>query len=193
MTDLVDRLVVGLDDTAASKAALRFALQEAARRNCAVDVVTAWTWRAPAELPVAEDVREWARARAQQIQDDVVASVLSDVEGSATMTRQVVEGDAGRVLLRAASSAAYLVVGTGRKGPFRRALLGSVSNHCVHHSSCPVLVVPAPKGTADSDDRGLLELQIPPTEPVKPATTAPATARLSPVMDAAAAAGKETR
>lgn len=166
MSERADPIVVGLDETAASRAALRFAVEEAALRGCAVDVVTAWTWRAPAELPVPEDAREWARARAQLIQDDVVAAVLSEIDGIATMTRQVVEGRAADVLLRAARSAAYLVVGSGRKGPLRRALLGSVSTHCVRHARCPVLVVPPPVEATDTEDRGLLVLPVPVPVPV---------------------------
>ncbi|MBA2523381.1 MAG: universal stress protein, partial [Solirubrobacterales bacterium] len=42
------------------------------------------------------------------------------------------------------SVADYLVVGTGRKGTLRRTLLGSVSEFCVRHARCPVVVVPDP-------------------------------------------------
>lgn len=149
-------IVIGLDETAASRAALRFALQEAERRQSTVEVVTAWSWSASLEGPRMDDSREWARAAAQQIQDDAVATVLREVDGAATMTRQLVEGDAAQVLTQASRAADYLVVGTGRKGALRRVLLGSVSAQCVRRAPCPVVVVPPPSGAADSSDSELV-------------------------------------
>lgn len=151
MNDNPAPIVVGLNDTSASRAALRFALREAARRDSTVEVVTAWSWRSMSDLPEPDDPREWARAHAQAVQDAAVAAVLSDFEGSSRMSRQVIEGDAAQVLLRVARDADYLVVGTGRKGPMRRILLGSVSEQCVRHAPCPVLVVPPPTGSSDSE------------------------------------------
>jgi nucleotide-binding universal stress UspA family protein len=45
------------------------------------------------------------------------------------------------VLIRAARGADLLVVGRRGHGGFARALLGSISQQCVHHSPCPVLVI----------------------------------------------------
>jgi nucleotide-binding universal stress UspA family protein len=137
-------IVVGVDDTPAGRAALRFALQEATRRGSALDIVTAWTWHALADAPGPDDGREWTRAYAQEVQDQAVAAVLSDFDELPVLSRQVVEGDAAQVLVRMTRGAGYLVVGRAHKGPVRRLLLGSVSEYCIRHASCPVLVVPAP-------------------------------------------------
>lgn len=136
-------IVVGLDDSASSAAALRFALQEALRRGSPLDVVTAWMSRAVADLAVPENPRESARARAQKMQDAAVAASLEEYDGPSILSRRIVEGDAAQVLLRLARRADYLVVGTGRMEPTKRTLLGSVSAHCVRHARCPVLVVPS--------------------------------------------------
>lgn len=151
MGDTPAPIVIGLNDTAASRAALGFALQEAARRGSAVDVVTAWTWRPSSDLPAPDEARECGRAHAQSVQDAAVAAVLGELDGPPTMTRQIIEGDPPQVLLRLSRTADYLVVGTGRKGPLRRMLLGSVSEHCVRHAWCPVLVVPPPLDAIDAE------------------------------------------
>jgi nucleotide-binding universal stress UspA family protein len=45
------------------------------------------------------------------------------------------------VLLDASDTADLLVVGSRGHGGFTEALLGSVSQHCVHHAHCPVVVI----------------------------------------------------
>jgi nucleotide-binding universal stress UspA family protein len=52
-----------------------------------------------------------------------------------------VEGRTAEVLVRAARGADLLVVGNRGHGGFTASLLGSVSHYCVHHASCPVLVM----------------------------------------------------
>jgi len=137
-------IVVGVDDSASGKTALRFALREANRRGSALDVVTAWTFHTLADAPEPDDAREWTRANAQDVQDRAVADVISDFDVLPILSRQVVEGDPAQVLLRIARNADYLVVGGSQKGPMRRILMGSVSEYCVRHATCPVLVVPTP-------------------------------------------------
>uniref|UniRef100_J3LNN4 UspA domain-containing protein n=2 Tax=Oryza brachyantha TaxID=4533 RepID=J3LNN4_ORYBR len=59
---------------------------------------------------------------------------------------EVKDGEARRVLCDAVieHGAGVLVVGSHGYGPVRRALLGSVSDHCCRHASCPVMVVKMP-------------------------------------------------
>ena|SRR6478752_6747805 len=133
MTQKKAPIVVGVDDTEAGRAALSFAMREATKRGSSLDVVTAWTPRTLVDREYAQDV-----------QDLAVAGALRGLEGSPTLSRQVVEGDAATVLLAMARTADYLVVGAGR-GIFGESTpLGSVTEQCVRAAGCPVLVVPRP-------------------------------------------------
>jgi len=57
----------------------------------------------------------------------------------------VVEGWPAEVLLHAAEGADLLVVGSRGRGGFASALLGSVSQNCAHHATCPLLIIRAAK------------------------------------------------
>ncbi|KAH7864182.1 hypothetical protein Vadar_026715 [Vaccinium darrowii] len=60
---------------------------------------------------------------------------------------EVVEGDARNVLCDAVEKhhASVLVVGSHGYGAIKRAVLGSVSDHCAHHAHCSVMIVKKPK------------------------------------------------
>jgi nucleotide-binding universal stress UspA family protein len=60
-------------------------------------------------------------------------------------------GSPARTLLDAAADADLLVVGSRGLGGLRRLLVGSVSQQCVHHSTCPVAVVHA-RAASDPDE-----------------------------------------
>ncbi len=146
-------IVVGVDGTRESDAALAFALDEAARTGDAVEVVTAWTVRLPpVSVPVIPpvvamtgtplDERE-LRTQAEEFQEQALAR-MAGAAATVTVSRRVVEGDAAQVLVDASRTARMLVVGSRAMGAVRAALLGSVSRHCAHHAACPVVVVPDP-------------------------------------------------
>lgn len=68
---------------------------------------------------------------------------LPDELTEVTVARHVAEGNAAACLLEASKGAELLVVGKRGLGGFRGLLLGSVSQQCVLHAACPVVVVPA--------------------------------------------------
>jgi nucleotide-binding universal stress UspA family protein len=82
-------------------------------------------------------------------------ALLEEMTADATDAGMEVEviaasGPTARTLLGVTSGDDLLVVGSRGLGGLRRLLLGSVSEHCVHHSSCPVAVV-RPPDTSGAD------------------------------------------
>jgi nucleotide-binding universal stress UspA family protein len=134
------KIVVGVDGSAPSKAALAWAIRQARLTGAAVEAVIAW--KLPVDygypVPVAADV-QFERSAAE-----VLAAAITEVAGPdepVTIRSAVVEGNAARALLDASAGAELLVVGSRGHGGFVEALLGSVGQHCVHHATCPVVVI----------------------------------------------------
>lgn len=139
-------IVVGFDGSPESERALRWAAQEARYRAAPLRVVLAW--EAPSQLaagagwvPPDEHAREQAGRAARRRLDDALARIGGDLAGLEVEPRAA-EGPATTVLLDLARDAALLVVGSRGHGGFAGLLLGSVSQQCVQHASCPVAVVP---------------------------------------------------
>ena len=141
------RIVVGVDGSDESVAALEWAAQEARSRGAVLTIVTAWQFPHSAYLglpgamipdELGEDL-EWG---AKETQADALHRALPSGAGVPVETL-VVEGPPASVLIDAASGADMLVVGSRGLGGFRELLLGSVSQQCAHHASCPVVIVRA--------------------------------------------------
>lgn len=145
------RIVVGVDGSEPSRAALRWAVHQAELTGGSVQAVMAWHW------PVMADGMGWAPAPEAGTSDfgEVAAKELAEVvaeqvspAGATRVTTSVVEGSAAHVLLQAAAGADLLVVGCRGHGGFAGLLLGSVSQYLAHHSPCPIVIVrdrkPAP-------------------------------------------------
>lgn len=139
-------IVVGVDGSEHSKAALRWAVQEAALRGAGVRAVHAWQVY-PALYPgthiTATDFDE-VRAQAGSFVEDFVAEVVPEHEGVEIEAVAVQGESVAPALVDAAADAELLVVGSRGLGGFRGLLLGSVSQQCVHHATCPVVVLPRP-------------------------------------------------
>jgi len=138
------RIVVGVDGSASSRAALRWAVVQAKLTGSTVDAVIAWqvptvigsTGWAPVYVLEEGDFAEAAKKQVQRAIDEVV-----DSAGTQLVHAKVVKGHPAQVLLDAAAGADLLVVGSRGHGGFADALLGSVGLYCVHHAHCPVLIV----------------------------------------------------
>ncbi|MFD7448335.1 universal stress protein [Kitasatospora sp. NPDC059827] len=140
--DSPPRVVVGVDGSPPSHAALRWAVRHAGLSGAVVDAVGAWEppshfgWSAPV-VDTAFDQGLAERKFAEEL--DAVLGADCPVP----VRRTMVMGDPSDVLLDASQGAELLVVGSHGRGGFTRALLGSVSTRCAQHATCPVVIVRA--------------------------------------------------
>lgn len=132
------RIVVGVDGSPASVAALTWASRQATLTGAAVEVVLSWQYPATFGGYALADGTDWP-ANAQTALDNAVDQALGS--SGTSVSRSVVEGHPAKVLLDASTGADLLVVGSRGHGGFAGMLLGSVSEHVVTHADCPVVVV----------------------------------------------------
>lgn len=138
-------IVVGVDGSDSSKAALRWALEEGRLRGCTVEAVYAWEY-SPAPgigpAPAAGAPVELLRRSAK----DLLEAAIADAGGATAgvdVRAVAIEGPATAALVEAAERAELVVVGSRGRGGFAGLLLGSVSHQVSQHASCPVVIVRA--------------------------------------------------
>lgn len=136
------RIVVGVDGSGGSDAALEFACRRAELTGENVVVVHGWrdgsaTGTTRREVPeqfmerIAEEERQLSEA---------VAGVQGD-HPDVRLVPEAIPVVAWRALADASAAATLLVVGSRGRGAFTGMLLGSVSQQVLHHAQCPVAVV----------------------------------------------------
>jgi nucleotide-binding universal stress UspA family protein len=150
-------IVVGVDNSAEPKEALRFALEEAQLRDATLRAVHSWRYgyiggsglEADPVLVGAGlgDAREAAEAELDATMAEVVGDEVLEVQ----IERRVVEGRAAQVLVDESRDSELLVVGSRGLGGFSGLLLGSVSQQCAQHADCPVVIVRAISEEPSSD------------------------------------------
>lgn len=142
-------IVVGVDHSEGAKAALRFAVGEAKLRHASLRVVHAWQLGyvaagfIPGSYPELGDELEELRDAAEAALEATLHEIVP-ATGAVEIERRVVEGAAAAVLVDESRDAELLVVGSRGLGGFSGLLLGSVSQQCAHHATCPVVIVRAP-------------------------------------------------
>ncbi|HSL58065.1 MAG TPA: universal stress protein [Acidimicrobiales bacterium] len=140
------QIVVGVDGSTNSRAALRWALDEAQRRGATVAAVAAWNfptyaYTGVAVAPPTAEIEQAAReGLAEAVREEVTA--VAGEHPSVEITQVVLEGPPAATLIEASRDAELLVVGSRGLGGFRGLLLGSVSHQVSSHAHCPVVVVP---------------------------------------------------
>ena len=135
------RVVVGVGGRTATPAAVRFAVDEARRRGAVLDAVRAW--RCPAHETTDHPLLAGEPARLHEMQAvEVLEKALNDVPADVDAHRRAVEGQTRNVLTDASRGADLLVIGAERHHRHFGLQLGRVAHGVLHHSACPVAIVP---------------------------------------------------
>lgn len=148
------RIVVGVDGSKPSQAALEWAAAEAALRGgtvvavhaVAVPVMTGFATGVALAEPAYLQPGGPLEAAADRLLNEAVER-LAPHPAVKVLTR-VEEGPAASVLLEMAADADLLVLGCRGRGGFRGLLLGSTTQACIHHSPCPTALLRVPAGEA---------------------------------------------
>jgi nucleotide-binding universal stress UspA family protein len=138
-------VVVGIDGSECSRAALRFAVGEARLRGARLQVVSAW--EVPAWAYAVGDTESLGPGEFRHEAEVAVEAAMDEareLEPQLDLTSSVAHGQPAATLLEAAGDADLLVVGSRGLGGFSRLLLGSVSEQLAHHAPCPVTIIRAP-------------------------------------------------
>lgn len=133
-------IVVGVDGSAHSLAALEWAISEARLRQGRLRLVTAWFYPPLASTVGDGVIDDTFRQAAEQVQAQALAAVTN---AGVPVTGQVVENSPGVALLHAATDADLVIVGSHGHGGLAGRLLGPVAAHVIHHARCSVLIVRA--------------------------------------------------
>ncbi len=132
-------IVVGVDGSDTSAAALRWACRQAVLSGSSIEAVTAWEW--PMSMGAAGAIPEDYDpvADALTVSHQVVDPLTREFP-SVTIRPRAVEGHPAHTLVEASHHADLLVVGNRGHGELSGLLIGSVSQYCVAHAESPVLV-----------------------------------------------------
>jgi nucleotide-binding universal stress UspA family protein len=136
-------VVVGVDGSPASEAAVAFAFDEASMRRVELVAVHTWTeFASDADYIYARQaIWDWEPIEAEQ--RAMLAERLAGWQEKypdVSVRRVVARGKPARALLSVAADAALLVVGSRGRGGFAGMLLGSVSRKLIHHATCPLVI-----------------------------------------------------
>jgi nucleotide-binding universal stress UspA family protein len=140
-------VVVGVDGSEESVAALRWASGYAQATGATVRPVIAWHYPDAAGGPpvgvAPAPVRQQSEQHIHSTLDAAVRQVYPD-PAAAGVQPTIIYGHPSEALIEASKTASLLVVGSRGHGAFTGMLLGSVSIHCVTSAFCPVTVIRRP-------------------------------------------------
>jgi nucleotide-binding universal stress UspA family protein len=142
-------VVVGVDATGSSTAALGFAFRAAAQRGLPLTVVHAWTPDPPADLEAVSGPVAGTESSARSALDQALSDWARRFPDVAVQPRLVCS-DPAAALVRESEGAALVVVGSRGRGTLRGTAFGSVSRRVVLRARCPAVVVRPDAGTPRS-------------------------------------------
>jgi nucleotide-binding universal stress UspA family protein len=139
LVDSTGPIVVGIDGSPVSQAAIAFAFQAAADRSAPLIAVQTW-WDTALDQSPAVLFRDEEQAYAQEQLAQRLAG-WGEKYPHVGVTRVVARDHAVHLLLERSQDAQLVVVGSRGHGELAGLVLGSVSNALVHKAGCPVAIV----------------------------------------------------
>ena len=137
-------IVVGVDGSDGGRRALEWAVREADARGSAIQAVTAWQWDGIDYTPAVATSPQEAKERATRLLEEEISALIARHGSHLPIAAEVIEGNPGETLARAAGAADLLVLGSHGHSRVRRTVLGSVSEETIRKATCPVVVIPVP-------------------------------------------------
>jgi nucleotide-binding universal stress UspA family protein len=147
------RVVVGVDTTASSTAALGVAFRAAAQRGLSVTALHAWTPDTPADHEAVSGSVSMSRACARMALDRVLSPWL-DQFVDVPVDARLICAEPADALIRESAGAALVVVGSRGRGTVRAKMLGSVSLKVAQLAHCPIVVI-RPDTAASTKETGI--------------------------------------
>ncbi|MEU1273738.1 universal stress protein [Streptomyces sp. NPDC005799] len=141
-------IVVGVDGSEASRAALRWALEQARALGTRLVVVHAWEPAAAGFAPYAPVAARPTAAEQRERAAGLLAHTVHETFGprvDPAVHAVLVEGPPVRVLLQQARGALLLALGRGSHPQRQLPGVGAVGRECLRHATVPVVTVPAPE------------------------------------------------
>jgi nucleotide-binding universal stress UspA family protein len=141
------RMIVGVDGSPSSLAALRWASENAKKLECLIEVICTWEEYIPSGELLASGMAPGLvipEMTPEELALDVLRESTKEVFGetrSDEVTIRVIKGEPSRVLIRESENATMLVLGSRGHGKLHDLVLGSVSSSCVAKAKCPVVVL----------------------------------------------------
>ena len=140
----LERVIVGVDGSPGSSAALEFAAERASRAGAALTVIHAWRSLSHGGGSVSgepfEDRFHEETQAAERVLSEAVAG-LGETYPDVKVGTEAIPVSPSRCLADASAAASLLVVGSRGRGAFAGMLLGSTSQSVLHHAQCSVAVV----------------------------------------------------
>lgn len=150
------RVVVGVDRSAGSRAALRWAIDMARYRGWTVEAVEAWQDPYDGEMSLEFDMPHFRREHRDLVRtaEERLAAFVADAAGprpDVEIGPVLVAGEAPSVLCSRSAQASLLVVGAQERRGLALLVAGSVGSACAHRAECPTVIVRHRRGVEPTE------------------------------------------
>jgi len=150
-------IVLGVDDSPGADDALSWAVAEASSRRLPLRLISSYEWRMlPSSDYLYSELPGIDADESRRLAQQAIAMTIEKARGldaDVEVHGEVIDGEAGTVLLDESKRASTIVLGSRRHKALGSTLLGSVGGAVAAGASCPVVIVRGPAGDPADDPR----------------------------------------